>query len=123
MTASLDHRVTLTADTDAAVRCVAELSALELPLEVGQRLVGAIEAGAKVFVVEADSRAAIGADHLVMRAKPSDLLLVFLAAAGADNPDLCLVEDALRHIESSIPTKTIAKSSDRREWSEPEAAE
>lgn len=123
MMASHDHRITLMADTDAVVRCIAELSALELPLEVGQRLVGAIEAGAKVFVFEADSRAAAGADHLVMRAKPSDLLLVFMAAAGAANPDLRLVEDALRHIESSVPVKTIAKTPDGRERPEPEAVE
>lgn len=123
MTAARDHRVTLTAETDAVVRCVADLSALELPLEVGQRLVGAIEAGAKVFVVETDSRAAAGTDHLVMRAKPSDLLLAFMAAAGAGNPDLRLVEDALRHIESSVPGKNIAKTSDGRESLRREAAE
>lgn len=123
MTASRDHRVTLTAETDAVVRCLADLSALELPLEVGQRLVGAIEAGAKVFVVEADSRAAAGADHLVMRAKSSDLLLAFMAAAGAGNPDLRLVEDTLRHIESSVPAKTIANTSDGCESPRPEAAE
>lgn len=93
-------------------------AAAKLPPELVDRLVRVVEAGAELFVVETDSFAASGASHLVMRPKPSDALLVFMAAAGASDPDLGLVENALCHIEASLPADTIAQSMDRGEPAE-----
>ena len=96
----------LEADVSAMSAVLGELSALvdtgQIPLEIGDRLVRAIEAGAEAFVFKVDRLTAAGADQLVVRAQPSDLLLRFMSAARAGDSDLSVIEDALRHIEFSI---------------------
>lgn len=97
--------LTLSFDMAAFEAALGELLALadagKLAPEVCERLVGVVEAGGKVFVLEVDRGAAAAAGHLVMRAKPSDLFLGFMAACRAGDAQLGLVEDALRHIETS----------------------
>jgi hypothetical protein len=87
-------------DNRALADLLAELSAMlaKLPGEI----VGAFDGGTKLICVETDRAATAATGHFVMRAKPSDLLLGFMAAAGARNPDLSAVEDALCHIEASL---------------------
>lgn len=106
MTASLHLRF----ETEALRCALNEVSsvAAKLPPEFVERLVRLVDAGTELFVIETDCLAAAGANHLVMRAKPTDALLAFVAAAGAPDPDLGLVDNALCHIEASLPVGMIA---------------
>lgn len=97
-------------DAGSVTRWTRGVSALleKLPPEVVQRFVCLLDRGFELFRFEADCSSAGGADHILVCAQPSDLLLDFIAAAGAANSDLGLVDDALCHIESSLPVATIS---------------
>lgn len=99
--------LTLGSDFSATHAFVSELFALaetrEGVAQVGDRLPDLIQAGAEAFVFETDHHAAPGARHLTVRAKPSDGLLRLMAALRARDVDFVAVENALGHLETSIP--------------------
>lgn len=88
--AAINDTVSVVFDTREAVRLLAELS--KLPLEVGQRLLDSLEAGAELFRVDANSAAAARTGELVVRLEPTDFLRGFMAAAGARNVNAGSVE-------------------------------
>lgn len=100
----------LSFDASSVTCWTSGISALleKLPPEIVHRFVRSLDGGFELFCFEADCASAGGASHVLVSAQPSDLLLDFIAAAGAANPDLGLVDDALRHIESSLPVATIS---------------
>lgn len=98
-------KLSLHADTSVMESVFAELLSLieagEIPLEIGNRLIRAIEAGAKLFAFESDCLPAPGADHCIITAQPTQALAVFMSAVRAGDRDLGLIEQALCHLESS----------------------
>jgi hypothetical protein len=98
-------KLSLHADTSVMDLILAELLSLieagDIPLEIGNRLVRAIEAGAKLFTFESDCLPAPGADHCIITAQPTQAFAVFMSAVRAGDRDLGLIEQALCHLESS----------------------
>ena len=70
--------------------------------EVFDRLVGVIESGAELFVIELDRSLAAGTGDLVLRAKPTDGLRIVMSALRAGNLNLAIIEQAFGHGASSI---------------------
>jgi len=99
------RKLSLHADTSVMESVFAELLSLieagEIPLEIGDRLIRAIEAGAKLFTFESDCLPAPGADHCIITAQPTQAFAVFMSAVRAGDRDLGLIEQALCHLESS----------------------
>lgn len=77
-------------DAYLAQRLLAELS--EMPSEIGNRLVDALEGGAELFRLDCDSVAASRTGELVVRLEPTEFLRGFMAASGARNVNAGSVE-------------------------------
>ena len=78
------------------------LDAPEILLEPFNRLVSALPHPGKVIRLEVELLATPGAlEHRIL-AKPSQGLLMFMAAVRASDRNLESIDQALRHIESSI---------------------
>jgi hypothetical protein len=94
-------------DLSVIRKSFAELSALiearQVPPEVGERLVGLIDAGAELFAFECDDLAAAGTGHVRVIAKPGDAFSMFLSAARTADREPGALEVAFRHLESSLP--------------------
>jgi hypothetical protein len=78
------------------------LDAPEVLAEPINRLVRALPEAGKVIALKVEERAAVGAVELRIRAEPSDALLGFMSAIRAGDRNLETIEQAIRHLESSI---------------------
>jgi len=94
----------LAADTSAIAAAFGELAALieagDVPLEIGDRLISALEAGAELFTFQSNILPAADAHHYVVTAQPTKAFAVFMAAVRASNRDIRTVEHLLGHLES-----------------------
>jgi len=91
----------------------------DLSLEAFDRLIGFIEAGAELFVLDVDRGATPGANEIRVVAQPSDGLRIILAAARAGDFNLAVVEQAFGHGSHpsvgglAIPTVTESPAVDK----------
>ena len=88
-----DASIRLSVAAGAALAAISALSELaEARPELRNDIVDLIEAGDQLFAIHIDGGAATGTDELTVRLEPSDRLRSFLAASGAGNFDLGVVE-------------------------------
>ena len=84
----MEATIKLTLDGSQALGIISELKAFaELFPEVGKRLFGFVDTGAKLFRVHPEADAAGAAGEIRYRLEPTDFLLRFFAALRARDGD------------------------------------
>ncbi|MEH2476223.1 hypothetical protein V1281_002608 [Nitrobacteraceae bacterium AZCC 2161] len=86
---------------------------IECPKDILPSLIKILHPPLGLCVIELDSLAAGLTDHTRLVMKPSERLLMLIAAAGAGNDDRSVVKDFVRHESSSVGSLEPAQRSGR----------